>query len=199
MDEHSENWRNYYQKAMSRRHNLRTEKARSLTTSNLRVAVDCGCGTGSDIDYLSQFGWQVYGFDVNPDAVSLCHERFSDRALIDVIQSSFENYDYPNAGIVLAHNSLFFADPRHFDNMWRKLAGSIECGGVFVGDFMGVDDSWAERYRSPVTALTQSQVEALFADFDIIEFNERREHAQTALGHMKFWHTYSVIAVKVGG
>jgi hypothetical protein len=77
----------------------------------------------------------------------------------------------------------------------------LEIGGVFAGDFMGINDSWASEYRSPTTPLNETQVRELFRQFGIVRFVERDEQGQTALGRIKHWHTFSVVAVKrsIGG
>jgi SAM-dependent methyltransferase len=196
MDENTEIWRQYYQKALSRPHSKRTEFAVRLNESNLKVATDCGCGTGSDIEYLDQQGYQVHGFDINPDSVAICRDRFGSKSLVDISECSFESFDYPKSGVVIANSSLFFADPNQFASTWSNIRSSIEIGGVFAGDFMGCKDSWANNYRSPTTSLSQSEVKALFSGFEIVRFFEREEIAKTSLGRMKHWHTYSVVAVK---
>ncbi|MES9857207.1 MAG: class I SAM-dependent methyltransferase [Sedimenticola sp.] len=196
MDENTEIWRQYYEKALSRPYSKRTEFAVQLNESNIKVATDCGCGTGSDIQYLEQQGFQVHGFDISLDSVAICRDRFSSKSLVDISESSFESFDYPKSGVVTASSSLFFADPSQFEATWNKIKSSLELGGVFAGDFMGFKDSWAENYRSPTTPLSESQVRALFSGFEIIRFFERDEKAKTSLGRMKHWHTYSVVAVK---
>ncbi|WP_409525716.1 class I SAM-dependent methyltransferase [Nitrincola sp. MINF-07-Sa-05] len=196
MEENAEIWREFYEKALSKPHSQRTELAVRLNESSTQVAVDCGCGTGSDIDYLEQKGYQVHGFDINPDSVAICRDRFGSKTLVEISHSSFEYYDYPNAGIVLANSSLFFADPSKFQKTWVSIESCIEIGGVFAGDFMGVEDSWASNYRSHTAPLTESQVRSLFEKFEVIRFAERNEHAKTSLGKMKHWHIFSVVAVK---
>ncbi|CAH7056898.1 SAM-dependent methyltransferase [Vibrio chagasii] len=196
MDDHSEIWRQYYQKALDKPHSKRTEFAMKLNESRLNVAIDCGCGTGSDIAFLEQQGNQVYGFDVNPDSISICRDRFGQKALVEISQSAFEDYDYPKAGLVIANSSLFFAEPNQFDQTWQRIIDSIEIGGVFAGDFMGVDDSWAYGYRTSTTPLTKAKVLSLFDAFEVIRFHERDEQALTSLEKMKHWHTYSVVAIK---
>lgn len=196
MDENAEIWRQYYEKALSRPHSKRTEFAVRLNESNLKVATDCGCGTGSDIEYLDKQGYQVHGFDINPDSVAICRDRFGSKSLVDISASSFESFDYPKSGVVIANSSLFFADPNQFASTWSNIRSSIEIGGVFAGDFMGFKDSWANNYRSPTTSLSESEVKALFSGFEIVRFFERDETAKTSLGRMKHWHTYSVVAVK---
>jgi len=196
MNENNEIWRQYYERALSRPHLKRSEFAVRLNESNLKVAIDCGCGTGSDIHYLEQQGYQVYGFDINSDSIAICNGRFEEKALVDICESSFESFDYPMCGVIIANSSLFFADSEHFEETWSKINASIKIGGVFAGDFMGNKDSWAQNYRSPTSPLSESKVKSLFADFELVRFNERDEKSMTSLGRMKHWHTYSVVAVK---
>ncbi|MFA0570848.1 class I SAM-dependent methyltransferase [Vibrio gallaecicus] len=196
MDENTEIWRQYYEKALSRPHSKRTEFASRFNESNLKIATDCGCGAGSDIAYLEQQGLQVHGFDINPDSVSICRDRFGAKSLVEITESSFESFNYPKSGVVIANSSLFFADPNQFESTWSNIKSSIEIGGVFAGDFMGFEDSWANNYRTPTTPLSESEVKALFSGFEIVRFFERDEKSKTSLGRMKHWHTYSVVAVK---
>ncbi|NOI27184.1 class I SAM-dependent methyltransferase [Vibrio coralliilyticus] len=196
MDKNSETWHQYYQKVLTKKHSLETENAHQFNRSGCKVAIDCGCGTGSDIAYLAQQGYQVHGFDNNEDAIGLCRDRFADQPSINISLSTFETFRYPQAGVVLAHNSLFFAEPEAFPDTWQSISNSLKTGGVFSGDFMGEKDSWAHGFRIATTPLTELQVEALFKDFDIIQFQERDETGPTALGRIKHWHTFSVLAVK---
>lgn len=196
VEENQSIWREYYQQAISRSHSKRTEFVHQLSKSNEGVAIDCGCGTGSDIDYLSAVGYKVYGFDPNPDAIEICVQRFAERPQVSIQQARFENFQYPQANIVLANSSLFFADSEQFNITWLRLTESILPGGVFAGDFLGSRDTWATNYRSPTTSFERASVEQLFEGFDIIRFNERDEQAPTARGFLKHWHVFSVVAIK---
>ena len=135
-------------------------------------------------------------FDINPNSVAICKDRFGSKSLVDIVESSFESFDYPKSGVVIANSSLFFASPNYFDTTWSSIKSSIEVGGVFAGDFMGLKDSWAKSYRSPTSPLSESDVKVLFSDFEIVRFFERDEKAKTSLGRVKHWHTYSVVAMK---
>jgi len=42
-----------------------------LNNSGNKVAIDCGCGSGSDIEYLSNQHYQVYGFDIIPIVLNM--------------------------------------------------------------------------------------------------------------------------------
>jgi len=39
-------------------------------------AIVVGCGVGDDAEALSQFGYEVIGFDISPNAIKLCKNRY---------------------------------------------------------------------------------------------------------------------------
>ncbi|ELA3117890.1 class I SAM-dependent methyltransferase [Vibrio vulnificus] len=193
---HRENWRKFYEKALNRPHSTRTERAVSLDASSIKVAIDCGCGTGSDIKYLTSQGYKVFGFDINPESIAICRDRFGDELNVNVVQSSFCEFEYADASLIIANASLFFVDPAQFQAVWTSIDTSLVKGGVFAGDFMGKNDSWANDFHAPITTLAKDELLNLFSNFDIIEFNERDEDGTTMVGDTKHWHIYSVVAVK---
>lgn len=68
--------------------------------------------------------------------------------------------------------------------------------GYFVGNFFGLNDSWA-KIKEQMVFLSKEQVLELFKEsFDIIEFNEVEKNGKTGLGKTKHWHIYNIIAKK---
>ncbi|SON52918.1 class I SAM-dependent methyltransferase [Vibrio tapetis] len=189
-------WQDYYQQTQNKPHHVRTQLAAELNKSGLNKAIDCGCGTGNDVRYLSQLGYQVSGFDVNEDSVALCRKRFAGDDSVHIAHSNFEQFEYSRCGVVIAHSSLYFSDPLYFVQTWQKISQSLQSRGVFSGDFLGIDDSWVLEGNHQTNPISRLQIEDLFSDFQIIQFDERNELGKTALGREKHWHTYSVVAVK---
>ena len=98
----------------------------------------------------------------------------------------------------MANFSLPFCDKSRFVDLWRKVEGSICCGGYFVGNFFGDRDEWAETKRK-MTFLTCEEVRRLFADeFEVVKFDEVEKDAITGMGNMKHWHVINVIARRRG-
>ncbi len=64
-----------------------------------------------------------------------------------------------------------------------------------LGTFFGTKDSWVE-IKPKMVFLSKTEVLELFKNFDIIHFKEIEEDKKTALGVMKHWHIYNVIAKK---
>ncbi|MBY5924314.1 MULTISPECIES: class I SAM-dependent methyltransferase [unclassified Halomonas] len=168
----------------------------SLDESGCYVAIDCGCGAGADTEYLSQAGYAVHAFDIHPDTFSVCTERFHSHPNVYISHEAFETFSYPKAGIIIAHASLYFAEPKLFSATWEKLERSIQPGGVFSGDFMGIRDSWANRPSGPTNPLTRAEVAALLTGFDVVTFDEHDKAGITSFGKPKHWHIYSVMAKK---
>ena len=197
MNQQSDSWTPYYQKTLEKPHHPRTEKALGYAETNARQAIDCGCGTGADTYFLASQGFEVLAFDNTEEAIELCIKRFKHQPNVKISQASFESFDFPPTDLVIANASLFFADPQCFNQTWQKIENSLLPGGVFTGDFMGPNDSWANGMFARTCPLTKTEVLALFKQFEVLEFNERDETGQTVAGIQKQWHTYSVIAKKL--
>jgi len=117
--------------------------ATSLIESN-KIAIDCGCGAGSDIAYLRKEGFIVYAFDIEKESIKTCRERFKDDENIFLSQDSFSSFDYPKSALVVADASLFFCQETEFENVWNKIYDSLTTGGIFCGSFLGPKDTMAD-------------------------------------------------------
>ena len=61
---------------------------------------------------------------------------------------------------------------------------------------MGLNDSWVDM-KENVVFLSKEQVLELFENsFEIIKFEEIEKDEKTALGKLKHWHIYEIIAKK---
>lgn len=68
--------------------------------------------------------------------------------------------------------------------------------GYFVGNFFGLNDSWA-FVKKKMVFLSKNQIIKIFKDFEIVDFQENEKDAKTGLGKIKHWHTFEIIAKKV--
>ncbi len=196
MESTSAKLQQYYDKTQHFSHRPKTETAVNLDKTDIKVAIDLGCGSGRDIAFLLNHDYCVHAVDINPDSIRHCTTTFPNEETLHLTESSFESYHYPRSSLVVANSSLFFAQPEHFSQTWHKIQTCIASQGVFAGDFMGTKDDWANISQRVTTSLTKAQVLALFSEFDIIEFKERDELGKTVLGETKHWHIFSVVAVK---
>ncbi len=59
---------------------------------NKAKAIVIGCGVGDDAEALSDFGYEVIGFDVSPSAIELCKNRYPNSNVTYLVTDLF---DYP--------------------------------------------------------------------------------------------------------
>lgn len=56
-------------------------------------AIVIGCGVGDDAEALSEYGYEVTAFDISPEAIRLCKNRYSDTTVNYLVADLF---DYPS-------------------------------------------------------------------------------------------------------
>jgi SAM-dependent methyltransferase len=167
-----------------------------------KVAVDCGCGAGADIQYLASNGFAVYGFDVEEEAILRCKERFKDIRSVKLSRSSFSQYKFPKSSLVVADASFFFCPKSEFPSVWEKVYDCLPRDGIFSGSFLGPDDTMASSKYNPddfwpeVAVFGEDEVKKLFAKYQVLRFNEHRTSGTAPGGDLHDWHIYSVVAKK---
>lgn len=170
-----------------------------------RVAIDCGCGAGSDIAFLRDNGFFVYAFDIESESIDRCRKRFGDDKKVMLFEDSFSSFEYPNASLILADASLFFCPEGEFNTVWRKITGALLPEGVFVGSFLGPDDTMAgpdydrTAFWPEVMVTSEEQIRSWLAGFNVVTFSEHRTSGRTVNGSLHDWHIFSVVARKESG
>jgi SAM-dependent methyltransferase len=169
---------------------------------NQKIAIDCGCGAGSDIAYLLGEGFEVHAFDIESESIIRCRRRFIDETNLSLSQESFSTFTYPLASLIHADASLFYCPPDDFEDVWEKINNALMMGGLFVGSFLGPRDTTAgsgyqrDVFWPDVFVFKEEDLRSLFGDLEIINWVERELDGKTAQGIDHHWHVFSVIARK---
>ena len=160
-------------------------------------AIDIGCGAGRDTVFLIKNNWSVLAID-REDTKDIISSKLNDEELrrFRFNKQNFENIKLEENDLIVANFSLPFCNKKDFKEFWNTIVGSILEDGYFVGNFFGVNDSWVDEKENMVF-LSKEQVLKLFEEsFEIIKFQEIEKDAKTALGKIKHWHLYEIIAKK---
>lgn len=167
-----------------------------------RIAVDCGCGAGSDIAFLRASGFVVHAFDIESEAIMRCQRRFSGDDKVSLSQDSFGTFRYPRASLIVADASLFFCPEDEFEDAWKQINESLLPNGVFVGSFLGPDDTMAgpeynrKGFWPNVLVASEETLRSWLKPFEIVSFTEHRTSGTAPGGNHHQWHIYSVVARK---
>ena len=172
-------------------------------THEPKVAIDCGCGAGSDIAYLSELGFTVYAFDIEEESISRCRKRFEGVDKIFLSQNSFQSFDFFKVSLIVADASLFFCAESEFNAVWLRMDDSLISGGIFSGSFLGPEDTMAtseydrQKFWPDILVLNEKRVKELFVNYQIHRFSEHKLSGTTPQGDAHDWHIYSVVAEKM--
>ena len=164
------------------------------------VAIDCGCGAGSNIKHLRAAGYTVYAYDKEKEAIALCEKQYKDDPKVILYLSSFGNFSYPSSSLIIADASLFFCPISEFDIFMQKIFTSLKPQGVFCGTFLGVRDTMASSkfnksdYWGNVLVLSEAEIRHAFKNFQIVSWQELEKDGTTATGESHHWHIFIVVA-----
>lgn len=160
------------------------------------ICIDLGCGAGNDTIFLIKNGWKVIAIDKeNTENIIRNNLNNEEQNSLEFEKQDFENITLKPCDLLVANLSLSFCNKKYFSELWNKIVNSISKDGYFVGNFFGINDTWANRPY--MTFLSKEDVLDLFLAFEIIDFKEIERNGKTALGKTKHWHIFNVIAKKI--
>jgi SAM-dependent methyltransferase len=164
-----------------------------------RLAVDLGCGDGTDSLALLDRGWSVLAIDVEPAGLGALEARIPATVAgrVRILRSSFADTVLPPAHLIHAGFSLPFCPPGQFRAVWAQVRGALVPGAIFAGQLFGTRDTWAGD--PGMTFHTRAEVRNLLAGLEILELHESERDGEAYSGP-KHWHIFDILArSQVGG
>lgn len=156
-------------------------------------AIDLGCGPGRGVRRLLARGLHVTAVDVAPEALAMVADRIPADAPLELVQGSFDEVPLARYEVAVGCFSVFFLPRARFEAFWPRLVDAIEPGGLWAGEFLGVNDTWASE---DYTTHTRADVDRLLEGFEVLHLAEEEFDGTTALNNAKHWHLFHTIARK---
>ncbi len=157
------------------------------------TALDLGCGAGRDTRYLLDQGFYVTAVDREAAALALLADLPAER--LRLVKSAFEDFTFEHYDLINAQYALPFIQKGQFDAVFARLKAALKSGGIFTGQFFGVNDSW-NTSETTMTFLTSAQVQAALRELNVVELREEDADGTTAVGTSKHWHVYHIVAAR---
>jgi len=157
-----------------------------------RLAVDLGCGEGTDALALLDRGWSVLAIDIEPAGLASLRARIPAACAgrIRIVCASFADVGLPPAYLIHAGFSLPFSQPRQFPAVWKQIRRALVPSAIFAGQLFGTHDSWAED--PSMTFQNRSEVNSLLDGLD--PRTARNRARRRGYSGPKHWHTYDILA-----
>jgi tellurite methyltransferase len=185
-------WTNYYRLTKDRPPHSRLLRAVEYLGCT-GEALDLGCGIRADTRYLVTQGFHVTAVD--REATALKSLADLPQGSVECVLSSFEEFSFAIYDLINAHFALPFIKPEQFTTFFVRLKAAIRPGGIFVGQFLGVRDSW-NIPENQMTFFTHKEAIEQLAALEILEFEEEEQDGVAAEGTTKHWHIYHILVRK---
>lgn len=157
------------------------------------LALELGCGHGHGVLHLLDRGLRVIAVDLREEPLQELRSRLPAEAEVRIIQDDITHVDLPENDLSVLGFALFFLSPDQLHEFWPRLVASIKPGGLFMGQFLGVNDDWASW---GYTTHSCEEVLSLLSPFELLHFEEVERDGATSWEEPKHWHIFHVIGRK---
>lgn len=155
------------------------------------VAVDVGCGDGTETQALLAAGFAVTAIDASAGSIERLGRLPEAGNRLSPVLSPMEDAEIPSSHLVYAGYALPFCPPDAFDGLWRRIRSALQPGGLVACDLFADRDQWVGT--PDMTFVTRDRVRDLVAGLDVRSLHEIEEEGMTFSGP-KHWHTFQVVA-----
>ena len=190
IDKSPDRWANYYEYAAGRTVRPLFVETIGRWTEPPGIAIDLGCGDGTESHALLEAGWTVHAVDSSPDGIARTTYRCRDVAdRLTTHLSRLEDFEPPAADLVYSGWTLPFCAPEHFEALWGRLRGALRPGGLLGVNLFGIRDDWASE--SGMTFRTVEQARDMAEGLTELTVIETEEDGQSFSGP-KHWHEIDI-------
>lgn len=159
------------------------------------VALDLGCGSGAEAEYLARNGFMVDAIDKSETVAKVAKER-TQGLTVDVIQGDFREFqlrpDYYTLAVAI--NSLPFVKKEDCRVLLESVKASIKPGGAVILAVFGPEHAWADR--QDMGFWTLDEFRDLWQGWEILAMDEFKGPAPLVGGNVIFQHRIHVVAKK---
>ncbi len=159
------------------------------------IALDLGCGSGAEAEFLAKNGFMVDAIDKSDAAIGYTTDRCKGLT-VDPIQGDFRDFNLrPNYyAIAVAINSLPFVQKDECHVLLKAVQGSLKPGGAVVIAVYGPKHAWAKRMD--MSFWTLEEFKKLWDGWEIISLNEYKGPWPLVSGQEIFQHRIHLVARK---
>lgn len=165
---------------------------------NYNYALDFGAGGLRDTKYLIKFPFkEIDILDSCPDTEQLAGNLNKEN--LKVYIQRYESFKYPNAkyDLINAEFSLPFISKKSQKDILNSLIKSLTNGGIFVGNFFGLEDSWNDGKHKGISFYSIDQIREILKDLKIIFIEEKKYNKESVVdGVQEKWNVIEFIAMR---
>ena len=137
------------------------------------TALDVSMGQGRNAIYLAQQGWEVTGFDISDEGLTIARTNAKKAGVtVNAILSGYQDFDFgKNRWDLVAMIYAFF--PIRDEGYVRRLIDSIKPGGVIIFEhFLSSAQPDLQEATGTIGIPTQNELLKTFGSFRVMRYEE---------------------------
>lgn len=159
------------------------------------IALDLGCGSGAEAEYLAKSGMMVDAIDKSDAAIAYTAERCQGLT-VDAIRGDFREFELRPGyyAIIVAINSLPFLTKDECRELFEGLKNALKPGGAAVLSVFGLAHAWSAR--KDMSFWLPEEFKSVWDGWDILALDEYKGPWPLVSGEKIFQHRIHLVAKK---
>ena len=114
---------------------------RLLKEHNVSTVLDLTCGTGSQVFWLADAGFEVVGVDLSPNMINIAKQKAESRNLnIKFLEGDCRNAQVGSFdSVITIFNSIGHLTREDFTGTIRNINNNLKSGGLYIFDIFNLD------------------------------------------------------------
>ncbi len=147
--------------------------------SNGAMVLDVGCGSGRDLLWFKNKGFEVIGFERSAGLADLAREHSG----VEVIEGDFETYDFSfiSADAIIASGSLVHVQHERLADILQNIVQALEKHGIFYVYLKQGEKTKTDDLGRPFYYWKDEKLREVFEtlDFKVLYFYQNKSIANS--------------------
>ena len=177
--------------------------SKHISKKKKSVAVELGCGTGNNLEFLSGYGYsKIIGVDGSKSAIEYSKKKFKKNKKIILIQADFSNTFFENVDLFLDRGSVTNNSKKNIKKIFKNILLQLNSGGFFMSSLFskkhdGFKDKKGANFfakemkiKNGIVAsfFEEKEIRSLFIKFNIISLTEEVKHDKITNKRTSMWN-----------
>ena len=178
MDFYKENPKEYFDRTFSLDPSSFLAPVAERLSSGAMV-LDVGCGSGRDLLWFKNKGFEVVGFERSAGLAELAREHSG----VEVIEGDFETYDFSSISVdaIIASGSLVHVQHEQLADILHNIVQVLEKHGIFYVSLKQGEGTKSDDLGRPFYFWKDDKLRQVFEslDFKVIDFFQNKSIANS--------------------
>ncbi len=178
MNYYKENAKEYFDRTFSLDPSSFLEPVAERLSSGAMV-LDVGCGSGRDLLWFKNKGFEVIGFERSVGLAKLAREHSG----VEVIEGDFETYDFSFISVdaIIASGSLVHVQHERLADILKNIVQAFEKNGIFYVSLKQGEGTKSDDLGRPFYYWKNEKLRGVFEslDFNILDFYQNKSIANS--------------------